>query len=108
MGLIDDDNSPNIPVRVDRHVYSLGEAKAIAERCNIKFSQLEMEKIAEILAYAANKSAKSMREFGLALKALSEKMRKVYTVKFHQPKPKRKRRAHFKPHLRRRIKEVIR
>ena len=27
MGLIDDDNSLNIPVRIDRHVYSFEEAK---------------------------------------------------------------------------------
>lgn len=68
------------------------------------FSKEHIATIAQSLANAANSTAKSFRELGATLRQAQEMLKKT----FPQIKKKRKRRAHFKPHLRRRLKRIHR
>lgn len=103
MGLIDDDNSLNIPVRVDCHVYSLEEARKIASEHLIKFSPEENKRVIDAIVSATNKAAESFRALAVAFRKVS-----IAAKNTCQIKPKRKRHAHFKPHLRRRLKAINR
>lgn len=103
MGLIDDDNSLNIPVRIDRHVYSFEEAKKFIAEHQIKFSPEENKRIIDVIVKATKKAAESFRALAAAFRKVS-----VAAKNTCQIKPKRKRHAHFKPHLRRRLKAINR
>lgn len=102
MGLIDDDNL-NTPVRIDHHVYSLEEARKIASEHLIKFSHKENKRVINAILRATNKAAESFRALAAAFRKVS-----IAAKNTCQIKPKRKRHAHFKPHLRRRLKAINR
>lgn len=69
-----------------------------------KFPKEEIDRISDLLVKAANQTAQSFRDLAKAMRSFA-KAGKFYVARRENP---RKRRANFKPHMRRRLKAINR